>query len=391
MWIIVGLMFLALSFGVLVLLLYGAAKNKQQATFVDEGTIEFVVAGGKLVKTFVNVDGFALTKSGKIKPLKVEGDATRSDEIPETSDEIAEESWLARQLRERWGFYWVSLFYPWVRIHKFEITKERLRTRGDIPDDTPLRARIEHEKDPVKVDNLFFRFPRPYFFGSVETSDRFTTDVIVQVIFQIVDPYIPVFLYRGKFFSILETVVSGCVIDFLRSRTYTEFVAIGKGKDSPFSTFVKELNTRPTLNSPGGIIADFGIVILDAWVEEFSPAKGEKDVQDATKARELAILRGDADVEKAKRDGKAAGLRTAGATAEIRQLGRAYGKMEPETARIVSAQIVSRNLGQGSLRVLAGNGLTPTINVDSDEPKEGGMRPSRTPTSKASKPTQGSA
>lgn len=365
MLILIGIGFLSVLIVALLALLLGiffykAAKNEQQATFTPEGSIQFIVAGENRLRTIVNVDGYVMTTSGEIKrrPQKphkrgdpAEPDVSDPHEPVAKPNEVVESWGPLHYLENKWGFYWVSLFYPWVKVHKFKISKERLKTRSEVGEGSPLRARIEHDPELQEISHLKFRFPRPFLFESVETSDRLETDIIVAGIFQVVRPDTTIFLIGGSFFVTLEAAIAGVVLDYMKARTYTEFVDAEKGKGSPFSQMVKAINNGSSAVAPNGIIQDIGIKIVDIWVEDQGLSKSEDEARKATKAKEIAILKGDAEIQAAERKLKSEELLAQAAAARPKALREAYGN-SAEAAALASRQIVSEQLGNGKLTTL---------------------------------------
>lgn len=371
LWLIATPLFLFL----VGLILYNAAKHKQQATFVKEGTIEFVVSGGALVDIFVNVRGYALAKDGTIVQV---GEDTGRNVTAEDRKTVRKIGWLQRYLREKWGFYWVSLFFPWRRIHRFQIAREKILSRAQVSTDAPIRERIRHDPSPNFVDNLRFRFPRPFLVAGVETEDRFTTNLLLQGVIQVVNPYIPVFLLEGKFFAIIEAALSSALIQLLGKMTFAKFVAMTKEERSEFALSLLNINNEGGGDKTSrGLVQSAGVRIIDIWIEEFELDKGDDKALEALKAGEIATKIGEADVKKAEKDREAAVLRAEGNAAEVSELMKAYSGGDPATARIVAGQVVSRNLGQNSnLRVLAGSGAMPSIMIDAgDNPPSGSAIP----------------
>src|SRR3989344_4079233 len=121
-----------------ILFFYRSAVNKQQATFVKEGTIEFVVAGSTLVKVLENVRGFRYKEketeiqvlvgkeddeeitlpNGKkrkkwklvLEPIEVGRVLVEEDENEKKQKAsllINPKKWLER----KYGFFWVDILY----------------------------------------------------------------------------------------------------------------------------------------------------------------------------------------------------------------------------------------------------------------------------------------
>ncbi len=348
-----------------VIFLYRAAQYKQQATFVSEGTMEFVMAGEDLQRILLNVDGYVLTRENAIKPRNQNTAGT--GEIAATEEEIKRyseggESWIGRYLREHYGFYWVSWLYPLKKIHRFEITRARLKpSSAATSKDTSLQSRIELDPSTSITDHLRFRFPRPFVFDEVESADRLEVNLLVMTMFQVVKPHTVVFMVGKEFFTTLEATIGGAVADYMKERNFVDFVKSNKGKGSVFSEAIKRLNTEPYGDIKNGIIEDLGVRIIDVWVEDYGLPADAKTAREATQALEIAELEGQADVKRADLERQAAELRAKGGAARIVELARAYSG-NPEAAPYVASQIASENLK--NLTVLSGGNLGTSIIVD---------------------------
>lgn len=375
MWLLIsGFVVLPLILFLLIVVLYRAAKYKQQATFVKEGTIEFIMSGEDLTRVLVNADGYIINDDGYIKPESSKY-AVPKEEIA-TEEEIRSfnrrGNFLSRYLRNNWGFYWVSIFYPIKRVHEFEITKARLRPANKTSGDAPLSERIEMDDKAAKTDHLRVRFPRPFLFERAETSDNFQTDLLVVALFRVVRPHTVVFMVGKEFFTTLEGAISGTVLDFMKSMRYGDFLTTPTGKGSGFSEVIRKLNYEPSPSYPNGIIADLGVMIIDAWVEDYGLAGNSLRVVEATQALEVQTLEGQADLKRADYDMQAAQKRAIGTAAEIVELGKAYAALPPSAASAIVNQVVSRNLAgrDSKIHTLAlggGTGLTLLTNPNANQ------------------------
>ncbi len=366
MWILisaaVALLLLPVLIFVLALL---AAQNDWHATFVKEGTIRFVVAGGDHLRTLVNVNGYVLTKSGLIKRSPDHPLPDHPDDPKAIRDEVDEPwFWITRYLRKRWGFYWVSFFYPWRRVHTFTISKDSLNPEP-IKEGQALSDRILHKEGPVS--ELLFEFPRPLFIGGAEAKDRFRVDIIQKSIFQTVNPVIMVFNFRGKFYPELDSAIGGQVNDLIKEHPFTELTSMSKGRGSSYSKNMLAINNQGTPDRPEGIIAHFGVRCKASWAEELRLSPGQADADEASQSFEVQKLKGEADVQKARKDLEAAQLRARASASEVAALGAAFKENE-EVAHLVASVLTTRNLGQDSnLTVLGGS---PTILVDPNQHKQ---------------------
>ncbi len=222
-----------------VLFLYHAAKKKQQASFVREATMEFVMAGERCVRILENVKGWyydrrefvdvaaktPLTYTTKVGELLVPAERNPDGSIKTPAKWVLKDVavpvkeaillgdpnhkpstlWKVRRqhLRNKWGFFWVSAFYPQRHIHKFNVVKSRLR-RNVEHGQTPIEDMIETDATLSEVDNLLWRFPRAVLVGGIEFADRLTASLVVLSNFQVIMPNVPVFIYKADFFPQIE-------------------------------------------------------------------------------------------------------------------------------------------------------------------------------------------
>lgn len=385
MWILisaaVALLLLPVLIFVLALL---AAQNDWHATFVKEGTIRFVVAGGDHLRTLVNVNGYVLTKSGLIKRSPDHPLPDHPDDPKAIRDEVDEPwFWITRYLRKRWGFYWVSFFYPWRRVHTFTISKDSLNPEP-IKEGQALSDRILHKEGPVS--ELLFEFPRPLFIGGAEAKDRFRVDIIQKSIFQTVNPVIMVFNFRGKFYPELDSAIGGQVNDLIKEHPFTELTSMSKGRGSPYSKNMLAINNQGTSDRPEGIIAHFGVRCKASWAEELRLSPGQPDADTASRALEVENLKGDADVRKAALQLKAAQDRAKASAAEVSALGNAFGE-KPEMANLVASVLTSRNYGQNSNISVLGVQATALVDGNQRIQRPQPSDPASTPPAEPTPPT----
>lgn len=339
-----------------IVFFYYAAKNKQQATFVEEGTIEFVTVGKTLLFVFENIRGWHYQRGpgwfpipqrqGKEKWVLVEYGIVPDGRGPEARDPVyAKEKkrwedehpprrwWPFRRtvpeknapskinywppwryLQRRWGFFWVSVFYPLVRVHTFSVVHARLKPRQLIKKDAPIEEWVEGAEETGQENGnnggqrmrlgerptqfLLWKFPRPIIARNIEFAGVLEGNVLVLAYFQVVIPYPLVFVFKDKFFLLLEEAVQAAVMDYVR-----------KAKMS-FSKFSSEETTGP--NSPffwdainhinfvgiaqqarHGLLREFGVFVYNAWVIHIESAEA-KEVDVAIKANEIARLEGEA-------------------------------------------------------------------------------------------------
>jgi hypothetical protein len=342
-----------LAFGLFFLgvFLYRAAEKKQQVTFVREGEAEFKVSGNNLIEIFLNLDGWCLTKDGRLKP--VPGRNAQYGIEAAKPEEVIKKRGPAGLIRERWGLYWVSILYPWRRIYKFNITKYRLRSKIDIAEDAGLKNRVTHEIEEVNSLRIFFSIP--FFFGGIETRDGFKVDLVLTGLCLVAIPYIPVMQLGGKYTPVIEAAINTALIDLLNKINYTDLIKLPKGKGSKFWNQLTNINKKPKKADQKSLVDSTGIMLLELYMEDMQLAPGQESEDEATRAIEKKRLEGEADLQMAKLEKEAMMERAIGKAAEDVELAKALKTVDPELAKLVTAQKVSENLR--GLQVLGGSSL----------------------------------
>ena len=145
---------------------------------------------------------------------------------------------------KRYGLYWVGI-PPFARVHSFPITKERENPTGKKVQDWILR-----DPQETVVSSLRFVFPRPFVLEAVELADRTPIDLLVICKFEVVDPYLPVFIFKGRFAENASGIIRSAVVDSLKEFNLDSFIGAPKDevngilchmkKDGPFNDTLKE-------------------------------------------------------------------------------------------------------------------------------------------------------
>lgn len=355
-----------ITLAILVTLLNRGAENKQHASYVRQNTAEFVVAGGKLLRPLLSVPkGLILTTDGKLVETLM------------PAEEEVRVNFISRWLRDRWGYYWVSWFWPLRKIHKFKITKERLDESKKEDKTIRLRDMIASDPKPIEVDHLRLLIQRPFLFEQVETKDNFAVDIILLGLFRVVD-LVPIpFIYQERFFPSLKAAVSGALMDWMKDlNDYEAFLTADKGKGSPFSDKMKE-----KLKS---ISKDFGLEADDIWMEVYQLVSG-KEIEEATQAKAVAELRGQAKIRESELNLKAAENNANALVLPIKKSVEAWGD-----AVLANRDIVTQNLGKGSIGtlVMGSDSVVTTLPIGG---RSGGGPPTvpTTPPPPTSTPTTG--
>jgi len=354
--------FLVGSAGAAAVFIHNSAKHEQQFTRVKEGTIKFLMYGNDLAEVIVNVDGKQLAPEdgvpgGRIVPIEFKKERIRRHWPPED------------YLKDHWGIHFVSLAYPARSVHRFPIIKARLTTKAVADSESTVIGRIEVDPEPVMVSELWESFYRPFAVISAETKDNLHINLLVMGSFRVEIPYIPVFTFRGDFFSLIEFAVNSAVTDYALGKTYDELLKEPKGKDSGLFKALMAINENATVGTTtGGLVKGLGIRVTGFTVEGFEMSKEDKLALDAKAKLQIAKDEGKAKVEQARLDARAAEHRAKAATAETRKLIEALETAQQNgTLGAVRDIRVSENLGgkDSNLQYLSlgGGNLLPSLNI----------------------------
>jgi len=322
----------------IILAIYTSAKESMHATFIPEGMIKFLVKGGTMVEIVPNISGRHYnTKNRKIE--KTVSPTTNSQGF------LADQFGIFFRVR--------SLMYPIVRWHKFTIDASRLVVESKRKG-KPFTQWIESASQ--EVEGLRWRFHQPFLFENIELKDGYTVNILVFALFEVVNPYLPVFIYRGKFFEQLSAAIQGKMSEYLNNSTYTEFIKLDKGQGGGFTPELIKLNDRTTA-VPKGIEALLGIRCIDGWVVEFGLSGASAKQKEAIVAKETERLLGEGVKVKASAEAEAIETLTKAQSDRFDRLLSAMvakGVTPDEAARSVAAKIVSENLRDSKITTLAG-------------------------------------
>lgn len=341
----------------LVLALYLDARLGMHLTFMKEADIGFVMKGEELKKVILGLkkeDCRDVIESLKKRGIKWTG----------------KDSPLARFL----GVHYVSMLYPFRKLHRFEILAEGVRDGSEgkeIPEEGSIIREwlYQHRKE---VRSLRWRFPRPVLVEGVELADRTKLDIIVMAVLEVEDPYVPIFVYKGGFFPLVSSFIESATIDLVvgksgeefgeegKEMTYSHFVNMDKGEGSKFSSALRKAINEGDESEKKGLPRVLGIKAHKAFIFKYDLSKDQKELDEATRAEAIERMKAKGVIEKAKGDAKA---RRINAQAEARR-----GKV------IVKALIdegVDPNLAAEYVRVLIktenirGSGVTTWLDAES--------------------------
>jgi regulator of protease activity HflC (stomatin/prohibitin superfamily) len=356
--------------GTLLLLptiLFLVAKNRMHAFFPREGTIASIVKG-ETFKTFVpRIEGKTVRK----KPFET---APGEEEERWTIDDGESKPGLLEKLA---GVYWISITYPFTHLHSMTIDARRLSEGAKK--DAPISSLVEHE--PKVIHELRWKFPRPVLVMGVELKDNLRIDILTFITFEVVHPYLPIFVFGGDFFELLDSAVESAIIDFCKGVTYKEFLRTSKGKGgdrgstsiSEFTERILRINDEGDIDGvPDGIIAGVGIRACDAYVYRFDLSEEDKKTQEAVQAEEIARLNAEATRRTAEGTKDANRLALEGEASGARKFMQALidKGVDPNVAANVYRRMVeTTKIGNSSLSTwVEGDGASVLVNTE----KKGG-------------------
>lgn len=257
-------------------LLYGARYEKQTC-YVPTGEIKFVVAGESCKKVIPN-----LTNTGYHYDYK-------------QGIIIAGEPKILSRPFSILGVYLVSLWYPLEELHVWHFEWDKLSKGTSSKDETGFTIVSKSEY----VNSLYFLSTYPIVVEAVDLKGNLKINIVVNVTFRVVNPTLPVFVYKGKWLAQVSASVKGAVADFARGKTYDEFRAIEKeGDDNPFATAIETINKSS--RGTAGIIETFGVAIHRVDFVDFDLVGASPEEEAAVTAVELARLKADAAIQKAR-------------------------------------------------------------------------------------------
>jgi regulator of protease activity HflC (stomatin/prohibitin superfamily) len=307
----------------------GLANMELFFTRLESGDIKFIMRGESLYRIIHDVRGKVLVMGDDGHYIFKDGDESKS--------------WL----NTRFGLWWIGV-PPFARIHTFPITKERENASAK---DSAHWITVEEKE--IQVSSLRFTFPRPYNLKEVELKDRLSVDVLVVAKFEVVKPYVPVFLFKGRFFENAGSILRAQVADHLNDMNLEDFIPAPKGETNGILRDMKDF--------PGDfndtLIQQVGLKLVGISITQYDPS--DSAIRDAMRAKEIAVKQGEGRIAAAEADAmvtrKAA---TAQAEAEERLAIARGARIRETVAQIAgslgSPDVVAREVG----RVLQTEALT---------------------------------
>ena len=312
-------------FGLFILLLYFAAKNKQQATFVARNHFEIKVYGENPVEVLLNMGKRAYYDVEKDEVISTEG-LSEEDREKKLRGKMNFFSWW---LWERWGFRWVSIVFPERRLLKIKIKRKRIKEEKD---DEGNSIFVIFDEDDIETVSIRVEFERPVAVIGAEDKGRLAHDLVLNATFIVTKPVLWATTWHVNF-DLLMDAIRGAVIDLVRDKSFEDILAMGKGRGSKFS--------QEIITAVGGNTKEkFGVLPTDVWVVEFRP---DRQASNALKAGRILKLQADAELEQAKVNKEAAFQRAQGEAAPVLELGAAY-ELVGSVAPLVNAERVAANM-----------------------------------------------
>lgn len=201
----------------------------------EQGTTTFISKGDSMHAIIPNVGGYKLSSAEDLdgrRWLVPEKDAKeRLDAL--FRDAMQGTVWFQKWLWKKFGVLFISFWWPQRHKQKFRISRLRLKEMSHVPEqktetslegespvakipnNIPLRDYIERSPEPPEVSNLLFLVPRPVYVHGVELAgDNSKINLLVLPVFRQVVPELPVYYYKGDFFTPLDGAIRAALIDF---------------------------------------------------------------------------------------------------------------------------------------------------------------------------------
>lgn len=215
---------------------------------ISQGSTAFIDAGDSLKEILPNIGGYGISQDNDpngrkwLIPEKYISEKDRSEEKGGIfHDSIYGTVWFQKWLWERFGVKFISVFWPHIHVHKFDLReggRRRLRPQGKVDVGAPLRSRVMDSEGDTHVSSLLFLTPRPVFVEGVELGgDNSKVNLLLLPVFQQVIPSLPVYYLRGDFYTLLDAAIEAAVVDFFANHQVeippSELKSKTKEGDSP--------------------------------------------------------------------------------------------------------------------------------------------------------------
>ena len=334
-------------------IVYRLAENDMQFTFVPSGEIKFITVGESVTNVIVNVP----RKRYDFANDKIEDDpASLGWSIPK---------WLKKIFPSKtttWGLYFVSLFYPIVRVHLYDFECDEFEGNED-----QAKKDVEYgviHRNYRNVNSLFWKYIYPVVAREVGIGSNFRIKVKVRVTFEIVKPVYLIFNLKGDWFAPAVLKVIALIEAYAKDKEYEEFrtKAPDANKGGSLAAFIVE----------NGLILQDSIRIVEASLVKFDAAGALLEQQNALIAVGVAKLQAQAVVETA--EGKAKAIRAIGmAEADALKATLTSAALHPDGGRVLMTEKLSDAISTAKPKVLTfGSGKGPMISVPLETTKKEG-------------------
>ncbi|MFP4539474.1 MAG: hypothetical protein ACLFNN_00875 [Candidatus Paceibacterota bacterium] len=250
LWISLVAMVLILVIVVLVLATISVmAKEDWFFTQITQGKIKFINRGDAKEAVWPNVGGYGMSikedPNGRHWLIPIEDEDTLMNSFFYPTKPGTLKFKLDQLLWDKLKIRFISILWFQVYVHKFEV--ERLRLKGatkkklDIAETNikgknteglegksteDLQNRIQESPNESLVDSLLFLIPRPILVTGVELGgDGTRISILCHPVYQVVIPTVPIYYYRAKFFTLLDSAFSAALTNFFadhRVAVYTK-------------------------------------------------------------------------------------------------------------------------------------------------------------------------
>jgi len=392
------------------LLIMISAKNQWQFTRIQKGNTVLIIKGDDLKHIIPNVDGHRMSEEkdndGRRWLVKVNVKATPEEQREEMRQAFRKHLMpgtraLQKLLWDKWGVRFVSWVYPQNRVKRVHISMNRLRQESEVKPTTTLQERIE--TDEGDIDSIRFIFPRPMVVEGVELAgDNARINLLILMHWRLVIPSLPIFYYDGKFMPLLDADIAAGFIDFgatykvtvndkglydpegtkKEQLTYRHWLGLSKDRGSDLHNHLLRLNASPSFYKalkdkkkdelvhhldvllggrpknlpkrmkekvPLGLIAKYGLTLVDVDILAWEADETTKDLAEALQSRELQKRKAEGVREEAygERDAIQAKAKAEASRYEMLVNSLIDKGVDPDVAaKVVQTQVEMENLRQ---------------------------------------------
>ena len=409
--------------------------NNLEAYFIEvpKGATTFINAGENLKEIWPNIGGHKMSDVEDIEGRRwLVSSNSENDWINAFFHNSNPRTiWFQKWLWNRLGVRFISIFWPQVHRHAFDIrSRKRLLEGADVDTGASLKTRVVDTKGPedtassTVVKSLLFLVPRPVYLEGIELGgDNSKINLLLQPIYQQVIPTLPVYYFKGDFFTQLDAVVESVVVDFCATHRVTVKDDKGKDKEEPLTyahwlklaktgdesllgqrlyeinatkSYRNELDAKPERKklvehldkvtksklaektsddvkkiAPSGIIQRFGFALVSFRLIGWEPHDDTKDLAKALLAKETQAHTADGVRQKAygERDAKVANA--TGDSSLVTQVMTALKAHDVDAnvaAGVLGTMVRTKNIGDSNITTYVEGGASATVMVPASAP-----------------------